>query len=988
MLYRYLAALFLLPASFVMYGSLSAWREALGTGVHGFFSIVAKKCPTTVLRSSSMARNVFVYWPSLVGLDLLRSRSLRATGKRICRKLRRRITGASSHATLRQAPPPVPQLKLEGIRRMLREPGIRVVSFDIFDTLLVRPALEPRDILHLVAHKVDAQYGVDFIAMRYHAEAELGNPHATIHDIYRHMAKKHGLSAQAAAALMEEEIRCERTLLSPRRNVAELYAEAVRLGKRIIAVSDMYLPADVLRDILQKNNFDAIAKIYVSSEYKARKSDGTLYDVVIAEENVPPSAILHIGDNFQSDYANAIKKHIPAVHIACNLAPCFPDGAPDALLSTEYANPFWRVLLGFSYNRLLARQEERGDAALTIFNPQTLQNFTELAIAPLLTGICLSIAADPKIQHSYKQIYFASRDGYLPHKVYTVIQQYLPCLPGQYFYAGRRAYYPYLYDSFFHYVDSLKGNRDPEAYTLHDFLHAHLAGTPLLARILEDASEDELHILFFKNRTAARRVLQRFTVEIEEYMQQERNRIRRYYTGVFDPSETRHLVFDIGYSGSVGRALAAITGKAIDKLYFWEEPENQKFDARHGTTTRIFFKKKEYVPYSLLFEELFSPCEGGVIGFDAHERPRFEQTDFTAAHRADITEVHDACISFTSDFCALFGEYAPCMAKSAPDASLALTRALLTAPAHGNLRLFKNIVFPDPVYFHASLPLENKLEAHSPQQTVFTGTGFELSDNAFTSVARLRALPPRIGLHLHVHNTVLSTEVIRYLQDFPVSFDLFVTFTDEKSQGLLQRLFSKALIPSAANVTLLPVPNRGRDVAPWVLGMRPYQADYNIFCHVHTKESQHMGFGDVWRQYLFNNLLRKDAVTEIINIFTEHPHIGSLFPSIYPQVRTVMTHVGAPLYGSEHEHALICELLRRMGVGTTFSRAEIFFPVGTMLWYRPQALQQLFTCPLRLEDFPEEPIGVDGTLAHAIERIPALLATRNGYAAKTYTPFS
>ena len=59
-----------------------------------------------------------------------------------------------------------------------------------------------------------------------------------------------------------------------------------------------------------------------------------------------------------------------------------------------------------------------------------------------------------------------------------------------------------------------------------------------------------------------------------------------------------------------------------------------------------------------------------------------------------------------------------------------------------------------------------------------------------------------------------------------------------------------------------------------------------------------------------------------------------------------------------------------------------------MMWYRPPALRQLFACELGLEEFAEEPIGVGGTLAHAMERLPAVVCARNGYAACSLTRYA
>ena len=54
-------------------------------------------------------------------------------------------------------------------------------------------------------------------------------------------------------------------------------------------------------------------------------------------------------------------------------------------------------------------------------------------------------------------------------------------------------------------------------------------------------------------------------------------------------------------------------------------------------------------------------------------------------------------------------------------------------------------------------------------------------------------------------------------------------------------------------------------------------------------------------------------------------------------------------------------------------------PYGTMFWYRPEALKPLFDLNLTEQDFPEEPLPVDGTIAHAIERLPVYIAWSQGY---------
>ena len=116
--------------------------------------------------------------------------------------------------------------------------------------------------------------------------------------------------------------------------------------------------------------------------------------------------------------------------------------------------------------------------------------------------------------------------------------------------------------------------------------------------------------------------------------------------------------------------------------------------------------------------------------------------------------------------------------------------------------------------------------------------------------------------------------------------------------------------------------------------------------------------------------------------------IGCIFPPIYPKLKKVMIDVGVPLYGSEHEYEMICSMLKRMKLPTNYCRYEQFFSVGTMFWYRPNALAQIFSCGLEYLDFPPEPIGVGGTLAHAFERIPPLVASRNGFKSYSFAEFA
>ena len=54
----------------------------------------------------------------------------------------------------------------------------------------------------------------------------------------------------------------------------------------------------------------------------------------------------------------------------------------------------------------------------------------------------------------------------------------------------------------------------------------------------------------------------------------------------------------------------------------------------------------------------------------------------------------------------------------------------------------------------------------------------------------------------------------------------------------------------------------------------------------------------------------------------------------------------------------------------------IEFPQGCMFWARARDISDFLTLDLDYRDFPEEPIGTDGSLAHVLEHLLFVLVYR------------
>ncbi len=178
-----------------------------------------------------------------------------------------------------------------------------VISFDIFDTLILRPVSTPADVFHLMGEK----FGImDFKNIRIWAESDARLKHSekfndvevNLSEIWENLEEDVGTGLPAALG-QKTEVELEEGLCYANPYMKKLWDLLIAKGKRIIIVSDMYLPKDVIERILQGNGFTGYYRLYLSNEYRKSKADGKLYKCV--RNDFHGKSIIHIGDNAYSD---------------------------------------------------------------------------------------------------------------------------------------------------------------------------------------------------------------------------------------------------------------------------------------------------------------------------------------------------------------------------------------------------------------------------------------------------------------------------------------------------------------------------------------------------------------------------------------------------------------------------------------------------------------------------------------------------------------
>lgn len=234
----------------------------------------------------------------------------------------------------------------------------------------------------------------------------------------------------------------------------------------------------------------------------------------------------------------------------------------------------------------------------------------------------------------------------------------------------------------------------------------------------------------------------------------------------------------------------------------------------------------------------------------------------------------------------------------------------------------------------------------------------------------------RIAVHLHLYHTDMCDDFIRYLSNIRQSFTLLISVMADVDAESVRKLFSSAL-PSANKVIVKALENRGRDVAPWVVWFRDEILCSTIFLHVHTKKSLHNKSHGGWFRYLNHITIGSPStVNQILQSFVSDPKIGIIAPCYHWSL------ANQPNYGKNRS---VCEEFFSRLSDDELPGICQDYPAGSFFWARTAALKPLLDIDIDITDFPEEEGQLDGTIAHAIERVIGLLPSLSGMTYKKAT---
>lgn len=233
---------------------------------------------------------------------------------------------------------------------------------------------------------------------------------------------------------------------------------------------------------------------------------------------------------------------------------------------------------------------------------------------------------------------------------------------------------------------------------------------------------------------------------------------------------------------------------------------------------------------------------------------------------------------------------------------------------------------------------------------------------SISAIVPLQRSSGHIAIHVHLYYLDMLEEMMSWLSRMPFAYDALLTITRPEAAREVEQEVLRRGGSNLRKLQVHVVPNRGRDIAAFLHVLGPVYRQYDYIAHVHTKKSLYSGGEKTgWRNYLLQSLFGDEMhIRRIFALFEKHPEIGL----VYPETAKEMPYWCHSWLANQRTAA---DLFGRLGIGfdTSF---YIDYPVGSMFWARSHALAPLLELGLKFEDFPNEPIPNDGTLAHAIER--------------------
>lgn len=530
---------------------------------------------------------------------------------------------------------------------------VDVVSFDIFDTLLLRPYARPTDLfLHLeklynkpnfaIARMHAEEYAKDIIIQKVRQECPnttTNKNEITFDSIYEYIEENF-------SDLKDKELELEFQTLQPNYEMLEIYKYIKALDKKIIITSDMYLPKDFIEKLLNKNGFTDYNHLYLSSDIGYTKASGLLYEYIKNDLAIEPSKILHIGDNYKTDIKTGKKYGFKTLFYQKIIEKYLQENKRDNILYNNFQQDLGAsILIGL---KSLHYHKKK----LNIIK----QNYWESIgydYAGVIGYAYMQFVVQQAKKNNINNILFVARDGYTLQQIFDLMQTDIKT---KYIYAPR----------FFNLIYNLQHKNDEnKARAIIDFLASKYND---INNIKESNINNSALKIIEENKqafeNATKNELQLYIAYVQDILKQlnidSSNLNNNINLGMVDTATIEFSAQNL-LQESINYLTKNQTNKITIHANYWFY-SGYKYSPRQMPICSIFSKNeclKIYYPQKWGFVEfLLTSPELPIKGIDSNYQPIYDNkpTSYELTRQKIYPYISNNALLFAQDIKNIFGD--------------------------------------------------------------------------------------------------------------------------------------------------------------------------------------------------------------------------------------------------------------------------------------------------------------------------------------------
>lgn len=565
------------------------------------------------------------------------------------------------------------------------------VSFDVFDTLIKRNVQRPHDIFRLVELKYNKENGNKIenyvknrIEVEQKAKIKSENGECTFNSIFEEL--KDIYPEEIVNKLKNIELEFENKYCIQNKDLYSIYKKCLENGKKIIIISDMYLDKDTIEEILNKNGINGYIDIFVSSEIRLNKHNGTIYPYVLKKLGIKKKQMIHIGDSKRADYIMAMKNGIKAILI------------PKRLNKLKYYNEK-------EYNKLNDNEKLSYRTIATFINnsmPISENTYYKLGyevLGVLLYGYTNWLIRELR-EKNIDKIFFLAREGACLKRAFDIINDNE--IESKYLYASRRSTRVPLLKDINNFEDIFKIVKMRKITDIKSFfINVGLDVSNYSELLLK---YNYLETTNIKNIGKIDQFFEEIKPDIIENAEKEEKNLLGYlkqenFTGVL-------AVADVGWEGTMQNGLSSLSEKFglnadVTGFYIGQSQAAKKYvDAGIKAKAYLFDYTSngydEIRPFLNLFESFFLAQHGTTLKYEYKDdkySPVLDECEYSDEEKEIFKKIQNGAIQFINDY----KEYIDDGVDLYPECSFLGIKTLGLNPTLKDVNLFCNITYLETI---------------------------------------------------------------------------------------------------------------------------------------------------------------------------------------------------------------------------------------------------------------------------------------------------